>query len=344
MKNKARGTSVLEPLIEYEGSLFTLAEIPVTMISVPKERFRSVHNKQSAQALRSSVRIMPLINEIGVLQKGKKYELIYGEARLQAAIAQGGKSIKAKVWKFNEGQAYMAQLVENFARGGYDKVALMDIIVKVMETGKIKQKDIAAMLGISESDVSKIVGLKDLEPEIKTMISDNKVSFDTAQEIKRIPSDKGRVEHAQVIAHQGFNRDEARDYVKHTVLSLCDNCGEEDKNKALELIDEKWYCHKCAPKFRPKVEPKPAEEGHNPRLEPSVPAPETPRTQQEEMQILCTFGGHNVVPRQTAEDDVCRTHIRAAALLFEWFEENTQYDAYAVDKDMLAKMKVVPKK
>ena len=50
------------------------------------------------------------------------------------------------------------------------------------------------------------------------------------------------------------------------------------------------------------------------------------------------------MPRQTAEDDVCRTHIRAAALLFEWFEENTQYDAYAVDKDMLAKMKVVPKK
>jgi hypothetical protein len=200
------------------------------------------------------------------------------------------------------------------------------------------------MLGITESDVSKIVGLSDLEPEIKTAISDNRISFDTAQEIKRIPPDKGRVEHAEVIAHQKMNRDEARDYVKHTVLSLCDNCVTEDENKALELINEKWYCRKCAPKFRPKVEPKSDDE----------PKPQSGKQVQEQLgdepvrqapvQYHCIYGNHNMHPDEIATTVTCRTHVKVAGLLFKWFEEQTQYDAYAISPDMLEKMKVVPKK
>ncbi len=332
----------LEPQVEYMGSLFTLAEIPIEMITVPKERFRSVQTPKSSQALRTSVRNLPLINEIGVVEKGGKYELVYGEQRLLFTKQAGGKTIHAKVWKWSPSEALMGQLVENYARGTFDKLALMDTVVKLLETGKYKQKDIADLLGMAPDVVSKIVSLKDLPDQVKEQVGEGLLSVEHALELKRLRSPQAMKAVADVSIDQHFNRDKLRDYIKHDILGECDKCGKENLKIPLRSVEGKRLCPECAPPPTSETAPEALKEGIERHQEALGSEPKSSETLPPGITAKCDLCTASVTPDNYATWTYCRADGKFIDGLLEWFLKSANMDVLELRKIQFDKIKVVP--
>jgi ParB family transcriptional regulator, chromosome partitioning protein len=162
--------------------------IPINQISIINPRPRE---KKKFEQIVESIRNLGLKKPIQVNllspQEGDepRYELVYGQGRIEAYIALGFKEIPAIVVNLSREDRLLRSLVENMARRLPPPLALMNEIERLKDLGYTNGQ-IAQKLDMTETNVSGYISLKKAgEERLLDAVIAGRVPFTIAIEIVR---------------------------------------------------------------------------------------------------------------------------------------------------------------
>ena len=137
-----------------------LERIPINQIRVVNPRSR---NRQTFRGIINSIGTVGLKRPITVFQRelaqdGTRYDLVYGQGRMESVAALGGKDIPAILTDASLKDRYLMSLVENIAR---KRPPLSDLLREVRRLKKAghRNKVIAQKLGLGHTYVEGILRL-----------------------------------------------------------------------------------------------------------------------------------------------------------------------------------------
>lgn len=125
--------------------------------------------------LAASIRSVGVLQPITVHKKGKRYVCLLGHRRLAAAKAAGLEVVPAVTWNgLSEADQVALMLVENLQREDLNPIDEADALGELAST--MKQEEIAAKVGRSQSYISRRLRLLELDDEVKASVVAGKTS------------------------------------------------------------------------------------------------------------------------------------------------------------------------
>lgn len=162
-------------------------EISKIFILNPRER-----NKQIAGEIRKNIEDVGLKRPITITRKqfpqdGYEYDLVCGQGRLEAYIANNQKTIPAIIIDVNEEDALVMSLVENIARKNYSPYELFKNVKKLHKLG-YSPTDISEKIGMGKEYMTHIIKLIDRgEERLLNAVENNKIPLNVALQIVETP-------------------------------------------------------------------------------------------------------------------------------------------------------------
>lgn len=153
----------------------------------PRER-----NKQIAGEIKKNIEDVGLKRPITVTKKpvpvdGYEYDLVCGQGRLEAYIANEQTTIPAVVIDVNEEDALIMSLVENIARKNYQPFELFKSVKRLYDEG-YSAADIAAKIGLAREYMYQIIKLlENGEERLLNAVEMNKIPLNVAIQIIETP-------------------------------------------------------------------------------------------------------------------------------------------------------------
>ena len=146
------------------------------------EQPRKTLDPKRQQELVASVRELGIIQPVSVrfVADLNVYYIIAGERRYQAAKEIGMSELPCWVQRPEVKDILVHQIVENWQRSDLHPFDLADALAEVRDTNEYTQADLARLTGKPESEISRILSLLKLEPDVQ-----KEARRDTAGEITR---------------------------------------------------------------------------------------------------------------------------------------------------------------
>lgn len=201
--------------------------ISIDSIIIPRLLMRSTLSKESVEKLAESIKKRGLINPLTVVRKNNKFELVAGYRRLSAlkllkirkadARVMCSREIETEIIKFHENAE--REDVSPFEEGAYMK--------ELMRREKLKQKELASLLSVSEAYVSDRVASTEWDKEIVDAVVEGKIPFTSARELARIKNKAVRDEYVHHATESGLSPDKAREWQQFANSSVVDNAAFE---------------------------------------------------------------------------------------------------------------------
>lgn len=170
---------------DFAGSLEgvnLMDEIALELIETNPFQPREYFAPEALQELAESIRVQGIIQPITVRRiSAKKYQIISGERRFQAARMAGLKTIPSFVRTADDQQMIEMALIENIQRENLNAIEIALSYKRLMEECDLKQEDLGARVGKNRSTVTNYMRLLKLPPNIQVAIRDNKLSMGHAR-------------------------------------------------------------------------------------------------------------------------------------------------------------------
>jgi ParB/RepB/Spo0J family partition protein len=156
-----------------------IASVSLTQNSRDPERLKDVSE------LMTSIKENGLLQPIGVIKKGSKYQVLFGHRRVTALRKLGEKTVPAKVYtKLKKADELILTLTENEQREDVSVFEQGRLMSELILKHKLTKKEVAARLGVSCAYVADYVNTFNITPpKYRT-----KVVYNPSQD-----RDKGRV-------------------------------------------------------------------------------------------------------------------------------------------------------
>ena len=124
------------------------------------------------------VELTASIKRLGVLQpislryvpSGDRYRIIAGECRFTASKQAGLTEIPAWVRTPEENQILMEQVIENWQRSDLSPFEIADSLGILRDANGYTQVQLAEFTGKSKGEISKILSLLELDPEVQQLV------------------------------------------------------------------------------------------------------------------------------------------------------------------------------
>jgi len=121
------------------------------------------------------------VKRLGILQpitvryieSEKRYRIIAGECRFTAATKAGLKEIPCWVKTPKAEHVLLEQIVENWQRSNLQPFEIADSLAQLQDANGLTQRQLAREIGKSEGEVSKLLALLDLDPEVQKIARDD---------------------------------------------------------------------------------------------------------------------------------------------------------------------------
>lgn len=136
-------------------------DIPIDLIDVGRYRVR-LHAPVGSgiEQLADSIREVGLLEPIGLLRQGQRYQLLYGERRLAAVKSLGRSSVKALVHP-NAKDALLMTLTENMQRQDLNPLEEARIYQRMLDAG-MTQSELGRKIGKTQSYIAQKLRLQRL--------------------------------------------------------------------------------------------------------------------------------------------------------------------------------------
>jgi ParB family transcriptional regulator, chromosome partitioning protein len=95
------------------------------------------------------------------------YQIISGERRYQAATAAGVVEVPCWVQTPKEEEILVRQIVENWQRSDLQPLELAEALALLRDANGCTQKELADLTGKPESEISRLLSLLKLDPEVQ---------------------------------------------------------------------------------------------------------------------------------------------------------------------------------
>lgn len=162
-------------------------EIKKIYVLNPRER-----NRQIAGEIKKNIEDVGLKRPVTVTKKeypqdGYEYDLVCGQGRLEAYIANNQETIPAIVIEASEEDALIMSLVENIARKNYQPFELFKNVKKLRDYGYTAE-EIAGKTGLGKEYMRQIIKLLDRgEERLLNAVENNKIPLNVAIQIIESP-------------------------------------------------------------------------------------------------------------------------------------------------------------
>ena len=125
------------------------------------------------------------IKELGVLQpisvryvsEVDRYRIIAGENRFQAAKQAGLKELPCWERTPEQNQILLEQVVENWIRADLPPFDLADALGVLRDANGYTQVQLAKTTGKSQGEISKMLGLLELDPEVQSLAREDRTGL-----------------------------------------------------------------------------------------------------------------------------------------------------------------------
>jgi ParB family transcriptional regulator, chromosome partitioning protein len=166
----------------------------------PRTRFREQALEELAQSIRSSGIVQPLV----VRRFGHRYQLIAGERRWRAAQRAALSRVPVVVRDVPEERAVEMTLVENLQREDLNPIEQGHAFERLIQEFALTQEEVAQRTGKDRATIANAVRLLKLEPQIRDLIEEGRVSAGHGRALLSIADPKARLEIARRVARGGM--------------------------------------------------------------------------------------------------------------------------------------------
>jgi len=172
----AGGHSFDGSLLNQASEVATVQQLNVDQLVAgryqPRQRVDETYLAELAQSIRQFGIIEPLI--VRPLADGR-YEILAGHMRWQAAQQAGLTQIPVMVREADDRTAAAIALVENLLRRDLNPIEEARALQRLREEFGLTQEQLAVTLGLSQSAISRALGLLSLDPLIQAFIEDGQL-------------------------------------------------------------------------------------------------------------------------------------------------------------------------
>ncbi|MGE5579755.1 MAG: ParB/RepB/Spo0J family partition protein [Bacillota bacterium] len=166
----------------------------------PRQMFDDAKIEELASSLREHGVIQPLI----VRKMGNMYRLVAGERRLRAAMKAGIKAVPAVVREMDDREAVEVSLVENLQREELGPLEQAGAFQRLADEFGLTQEEIAARVGKSRPEVTNTLRLLKLEPEVKRLLNEGKLTGGHGRALVSLDREK-QVRLAKIAVSRGLS-------------------------------------------------------------------------------------------------------------------------------------------
>lgn len=194
-----------------------ITELKVTEVEPRANQPRKHFDREQLQALANSISQYGVIQPIIVTKnENGRYSIIAGERRWRASRLAGLTTIPAVVRSYDELAAAEVSLIENLQREDLNPIEEALGYQSLMEQFGLTQEKVSEKVGKSRPAVANTLRLLTLEPEIREMLVNGKLSQGHARALLAVESSEKRVEMAKRAAEQNLTVREMEDAARET--------------------------------------------------------------------------------------------------------------------------------
>ena len=174
-------------------------QISVGKIGANPYQPRKIFDQAALEELAESIKEHGILQPIVVRKAGEKYELVVGERRFRAAKLIKLKEVPAIIKELTDQQMMELAILENLQREDLTPIEEAEAYQKLMEALNLTQEQLAFRLGKSRPHIANHVRLLALPENVRTLISDKKLSMGHGRTLlglrskKLIPETAGKV-------------------------------------------------------------------------------------------------------------------------------------------------------
>lgn len=165
---------------------------------------RQIFDDEKIRELAASMVEHGVIQPLIVRREGSGYQLVAGERRLRAALEAGLEKIPVVVRSISDREAMEISLVENLQREDLGALEEAEAYKRLSEEFGLTQSDISQRVGKSRSEVANTMRLLRLEPEVKQLINQGKISGGHGRALVGLPRER-QVKLAETIVDKGLS-------------------------------------------------------------------------------------------------------------------------------------------
>jgi ParB family chromosome partitioning protein len=170
-----RGIEALIPADDTsEGA--PIVQLDPSAIQADRLQPRQVFDDSKLDELAASLKEHGVIQPLIVRQAGNSYKLVAGERRLRAAVKAGLGKVPAVVRNVDDREAVEVSLVENLQREELGPLEQAGAFQRLADDFGLTQEEIADRVGKSRPEVANTIRLLKLEPEVKKLLAEGKLT------------------------------------------------------------------------------------------------------------------------------------------------------------------------
>lgn len=166
----------------------------------PRQRFDDEKIRELAASMREHGVIQPLI----VRRESAGYQLVAGERRLRAAMEAGLDRIPVVIRAMSDREAMEISLVENLQREDLGVLEEAEAYQRLSEEFGLTQEEVSKRVGKSRSDVANTLRLLRLEPEVKELINQGKMTGGHGRALVGLSRDR-QIRLARTVVSKGLS-------------------------------------------------------------------------------------------------------------------------------------------
>jgi len=185
MTKKALGKG-LEAFIPEEFGILKedrYAEVEIEKIRPNPHQPRTQFDEASINELAASIKETGIIQPLLVVPEEDHYKLIVGERRWRAAQRAGLRVVPVIIRNMTEDKQLEVSLIENIHREDLNPLEIAEAFERLVNQLGLTQQEVADRVGKDRASVANYIRLLKLQPEIKALIRDGKLSMGQARAI-----------------------------------------------------------------------------------------------------------------------------------------------------------------
>lgn len=158
-------------------------EVELSQVHVGKYQLREKIPQKALERMSTSLEATDLLQPLIVQEREEGgYDLVAGHLRLEALKAAGRKSANAVLLGKGDLDGLRAALTENLIREDLKPLEKARGIKKLVELG-MSQSEVGKVLGLSPPQISNLLALFELEPEVRQALDSGEINFGHAKAI-----------------------------------------------------------------------------------------------------------------------------------------------------------------
>lgn len=229
-----KGLSSLIPSFERIEAM-RVANIAVSKITANPRQPRKDFNPELLEELIASINAFGVIQPVVVRPRDGGYELIAGERRWRAAQAAGLEVIPAIIRHTDEMESLELSLIENLNRDDLNVVEEAYAFQQLIEDFGITHADLSKRIGKSRSNITNILRIITLDPEIQDMLANEAITYGHARSVLAIEDKKLQKKIVKRIVDDQLSVRQVEEIVRNLMQ------GEAGKKKAIKVIQPKKF-------------------------------------------------------------------------------------------------------